>query len=130
MIDGLPYGLNKGYVGFGSDNSRGVPRQHRGPGAAPVHAADDRDFDDGVADLFTGAQRPWAVSAAATTARSPPARPGDVHVDLGLPKGVQANARHRVHGHVKTRRDRRRRLRLYSTTDFKFVAIDAVADRS
>ena len=73
-LDGEPVGLNKGMVGVGSDNSRGVVRQRRRPGAAA--AADAR-----LADELHGRRRARSParppgrgrSAAAATATTAPA---------------------------------------------------------
>ena len=83
-IDGLPYGLNMGLVGVGSDNSRGTFDNFAVQVLPPQTSFDGTDdFADGVADLFTAASAgTWSVvggrytgtpsgSAAATSIMTP-----------------------------------------------------------
>ena len=63
-IDGLPYGLNKGLIGLGSDNSRGIFQTFTVQDLPPQSTFDNtEDFSDGRADLFTGGDGTWTVSA-------------------------------------------------------------------
>src|SRR4029079_5956613 len=57
IIDSYTYGLNYGFVGFGSDNSRGS-YDNIVVQVLPPNLTYDRteDFDDGVANDFTGFQ--------------------------------------------------------------------------
>jgi Ca2+-binding RTX toxin-like protein len=63
-IDGKAYGLNMGYVGVGSDNSRGsfdnVTVQALPPQAS---FTDTETYDDGAAPLFTSPTGTWAISS-------------------------------------------------------------------
>jgi hypothetical protein len=68
-VDGIANGLNLGYVGVGSDNSRGVFDNISVQVLPPQSTySGTEDFEDGVANGFTGAGT-WAVSAAATRGR-------------------------------------------------------------
>src|SRR5678810_746529 len=57
VVDGFTYGLNYGFVGFGSDNSQGS-YDNILVQVLPPNLTYDRteDFDDGTADDFTGLQ--------------------------------------------------------------------------
>ena len=64
MVDGVPLGLNWGYVGVGSDNSRGTFDNLVVQTVPPTITTDYiEDFSDGIADFFTGTQAgSWNVA--------------------------------------------------------------------
>ncbi len=84
MIDGVPYGLNKGLVGFGSDNSRGVFDNVAVQILPPQFTLDyTENFDDGVADLFDGPPTGLAVDRSRRQLQRHCARRLDLDHDAG-----------------------------------------------
>jgi hypothetical protein len=129
LIDGVPSNLNWGYVGFGSQNAKGkldniqVKVLER-----PFTLVTDEDYDDGVADLFTGARAgEWEVVAGRYDGSG--ADPALSLVDLGLEKGIQANARTELSVTLSTAATAGFVFDFYSADDFKFVLADTAADR-
>ena len=129
MIDGVASNLNWGYIGFGSENARGkldniqVKVLER-----PFTLVNTETFDDGVADLFTGLKAgAWQVQSGRYLGSG--ADPALSLVDLGLAKGIQANARTELTVTLSTAASAGLVFDLYSTNDFKFVLLDTVADR-
>ncbi|HEU4644080.1 MAG TPA: matrixin family metalloprotease, partial [Burkholderiales bacterium] len=129
MIDGVPSNLNWGYVGFGSENAKGkldniqVKVLER-----PFTLITHESFDDGAADLFTGAQAgDWQVLAERYFGAG--ADPAMSLVDLGLEKGIEASARTELSVTLSTAAAAGFVFDLYSPNDFKFVLADTAADR-
>jgi len=129
MIDGVPSNLNWGYVGFGSENARArldniqVKVLER-----PFTLVTSENFDDGVADLFAGLHSgTWQVQSGAYLGSG--ADPAMSLVDLGLEKGIQANARNELTVTLNTAASAGFVFDLYSPNDFKFVLADTAADR-
>jgi Ca2+-binding RTX toxin-like protein len=129
MIDGLPSNLNWGSVGFGSENARAkldniqVKVLQR-----PFTLTSTEDFDDGVADLFTGLEAgTWQLQSGAYLGSG--ADPAMSLIDLGLEKGIEANARNELTVTLSTAASAGFVFDRYSSTDFKFVLADAAADR-
>jgi hypothetical protein len=73
ILDGESVGLNKGLIGVGSDNSRGVYDNITAQVLPPQITLDhDETFNDGVANLFTGEQSgTWVAAAARYDGRRP-----------------------------------------------------------
>ena len=114
MIDGVAYGLNKGMVGVGSDNSRGVFDNVAVQVLPPQLTLDHtEDFDDGVANLFTGDQTgTWAVSAGRYDGtRGRRRRTAWSVVDLGLADGLQPNSYLELEATLRTGAGRRAAVR-------------------
>jgi hypothetical protein len=65
VIAGVAVGLNKGLVGMGSDNSRGIFDNVVVQALPPQITLDETEtFDDGVADRFTAGQSgTWTVTS-------------------------------------------------------------------
>ena len=83
-IDGVTYGLNKGMVGFGSDNARGTFDNIAVQVLPPQITLDHRgNFDDGVADLFTGEQRGTWQARRTYIGSPPPAAISFSQADVG-----------------------------------------------
>ncbi|MEP7335260.1 MAG: hypothetical protein ABI717_05705, partial [Actinomycetota bacterium] len=132
MIDGIASNLNWGYVGFGSENARGkLDNVQVKVLERPFTLQTTETFDDGTADMFTGLKNgSWQVAAGRYDgAISAGADPALSLMDLGLPQGIQANARTELSATLKLNVAAGFVFDLYSTTDFKFVLIDAVADK-
>jgi hypothetical protein len=131
IVEGYTYGLNYGYVGVGSDNSRGTFDNIRVQVLPPQVTFDDtEDFSDGNADLFTAGNTGgavWSVSGQSYTV-TPVGGATMSLLDLGpnhlnhqsyLEMGAKLNTQDRA-GFVFDR---------YGDESFKYVAIDADADR-
>ena len=129
VIDGWSYGLNWGLIGLGSDNSRGAFDNFRVQTVEQaVTFQTSEDFDDGVADLFTGGSvGVWDV-ANGRYATTPGAGAAYSLLDLGVDQlSVAAlldmNANVRTDGRAGFIFDE------YSADNFKFAAIDANSDK-
>ncbi|HVJ25864.1 MAG TPA: matrixin family metalloprotease, partial [Burkholderiales bacterium] len=129
ISDGVPSNLNWGEVGFGSENARAkldniqVKVLER-----PFTLINTETFDDGAADLFTGLHLgSWQVGAGLYTGSG--VDPALSLIDLGLQKGVQANARTELTVTLATGAAAGFVFDLYSKNDFKFVLADTVAKR-
>ena len=129
----VPSNLNWGYVGFGSDNARGfldniqVKVLER-----PFTLQTTDDFADGVANLFTGDQTgTWQVSARPLRRRDSGGAIRRCRWSTSACRsGIQANAAHRARDDAAGRAASAGFVfDLYSATDFKFVLVDAAADR-
>ena len=132
MIDGIASNLNWGYVGFGSENARGrLDNVQVKVLERPFTLQTTETFDDGSADLFTSlTQGAWQVSAGRYGGTiSAGQDPAMSLVDLGLPMGIEAGARTELTTTLATGAAAGFVFDLYSTTDFKFVLVDAAADR-
>jgi hypothetical protein len=130
-IDNQPYGLNKGLVGLGSNNSRGQFQNFTVQDLPPQATMDNtEDFADGVADLFTGGNAStWTVSAGryagtpaggnvATSLMTLPVRAaGDTTVTF------ESNLIAAGAGSGGLLFD------YYSATDFKYVTVDVAAGK-
>ena len=129
FIDGQAYGLNKGLAGVGSDNSRGTFDNFVVQALPPQTTFENtEDFSDGVADLFTGPSvGAWTISSgrssgtpsgstAATSIMNLPARAaGGTAVAFSSIVRVSSGG---FGGLV---------FDYYADNDFKFVALDLVA---
>jgi hypothetical protein len=129
LIDGVPSNLNWGYVGFGSESARGkldniqVKVLER-----PFTLVNTETFDDGTAELFTGARLgDWQLAAGRYDGAD--AELAISLVDLGLDNGIQANARTELAATLMTSAAAGFVFDYYSSTDFKFVLLDSAADK-
>jgi hypothetical protein len=129
LIDGVPSNLNWGYVGFGSQNAKGkLDNVQVKVLERPFTLITTETFDDGAADLFTGAQAGgWPIQSGRYLGAG--ADPAMSLVDLGLEKGIQANARTELSVTLSTAATAGLVFDLYSPDDFKFVLADTAADR-
>jgi hypothetical protein len=129
MIDGVASNLNWGYVGFGSENARGkLDNVQVKVLERPFTLQTTEDFDDGNANLFTGLETGnWQIATGRYQGGA--ADPALSLIDLGLPKGIQASARTELTTTLNTAAAAGFVFDLYSPTDFKFVLLDAAADR-
>ncbi|MCD6043375.1 MAG: hypothetical protein K0R40_2978, partial [Burkholderiales bacterium] len=129
LIDGVPSNLNWGYVGFGSQNAKGkLDNVQVKVLERPFTLITKETFDDGAAGLFTGAQAgEWDILAERYFGAG--ADPAMSLVDLGLEKGIQANARTELTVTLSTGAAAGFVFDLYSADDYKFVLADTAADR-
>ncbi|MEX2149864.1 MAG: LEPR-XLL domain-containing protein [Steroidobacteraceae bacterium] len=130
VVDGYSYGLNWGLVGAGSDNARGSFDNVRVQVLPPQLTFENtEDFKDGVADLFTaGNTGAWGVSGGryttTTTSGSLAMSLLDIGPDsLSVASYLELGAKMNTDGRAGFVFDR------YGDESFKFVAIDAPADK-
>jgi len=129
VIDGYVYGLNYGYVGVGSDNSRGSYDNIRVQVLPPQVTFDNTEnFSDGAADLFSaGTTGVWSTSGQ-RYAVTPSGGAAMSLLDLGpdhLNHGslLEMTTKVNTQGRAGIVFDR------YGDESFKWAAIDAVADK-
>jgi Ca2+-binding RTX toxin-like protein len=93
MIDGISYGLNKGLVGAGADNSRGTWDNYMVQTLPPQLTLDlIEDFNDGQAQLFTGDQvGTWTVNGGRYASTATAGQTTLDVVDLGV-GGLRTNS--------------------------------------
>jgi len=129
IVDGVAFGLNWGMVGVGSNNSRGAFDNIRVQILPPQVTLDRlEDFNDGVADFFTGGTTgAWSVSGGRYGVT-----PGDATgfslLDLG-PDHLKVSSYLELNGTVNAASLAGYIFDRYGDTSFKFVAIDAANDR-
>jgi hypothetical protein len=135
VVDGYVFGLNNGYVGVGSDQSRGNFDNIRVQILPPQITFDETEtFGDGVADLFTaGNTGVWGVSGqrynvdASASGAVSLLDLGPDHLNhssyLEMSAKIRIEDRQGPDGRAGFVFDR------YGTDSFKYVAIDADADR-
>jgi Ca2+-binding RTX toxin-like protein len=130
VIEGVSYALNYGLVGFGSNQSRGqldtfevkvLPPQSTWQSTA--------DFGSGAGPLFAGTPLGnWSVSGGAYTGAPAAGMNRAISLaDIGVT--LQAADWLEISGQVKTTRSAGFVFDRYADDDFKFVALDVVADR-
>ncbi|MBI3447905.1 MAG: hypothetical protein HY049_03135 [Acidobacteria bacterium] len=127
IVDGFAYGLNAGFVGVGSDNSRGayddviVQADSR-----PATFDTTEDFSDGVANVFKGTRTgSWTISAGRWGAT--PAAGADRAVslvDLGLARGLQTAAVLDLSATLRTAAAGGFVFDFYGVDDFKYLIVD------
>jgi hypothetical protein len=132
MVDGEAQGLNKGFLGFGSDQSKGTLDNIKIQVLPPQITLDTtEDFSDGAANLFTGATTgTWAVTPADGRYVGTPAAGATtaiVGIDLGA--HLQPDSYVEFTSQVKTAQMAGLVFDQYALNDFKFVAIDVVGQR-
>src|SRR3954471_20574719 len=128
IIDGYSYGLNWGLVGMGSNNSRGAFDNVRVQVVPPdITYQSTEDFADGVADLFTGGSTGvWGVANGRYSTNSS----GAVSlIDLPVVDRLSVDALLQLTTTVNTQGRAGFVFDRYSADNFKFVAIDAPADK-
>ena len=131
IVDGQPVPLNKGLIGMGSQGARGTFDNVAVQVLKPQMTLDETEtFDDGVAQRFTlpGATTGvWTVAGGrlATTAPAAPASidPMDFGKRINVNNYLELTARVRTTGAAGLVFD------LYSSTDYKFVALDVAGQR-
>jgi len=132
VVDGENQGLNKGLLGFGSDQSRGTLDNIKIQVVPPQTTFDTtEDFNDGAANLMTGMTTgTWAVTPADGRYTGTPGAgttPATVGIDLGA--RLQSDSYVEFTTQVKTAQMAGLVFDQYSASDYKFVAIDVVGQR-
>jgi Ca2+-binding RTX toxin-like protein len=128
VIDGYSYGLNWGYVGVGSDNSRGSFDNIQVQVLPPNYTLQTTDDFQGAAELqFTGEIGAWTVQGGRYAA-APNGATGVSLLDLGVDNLnvaslLELSATVNTEGRAGVVFDR------YGEENFKFAAIDAATDQ-
>ncbi|HEX9505611.1 MAG TPA: hypothetical protein VGA62_06350, partial [Acidimicrobiia bacterium] len=132
VVDGENQGLNKGLLGFGSDQSRGTLDNVKIQVVPPQITLDTtEDFNDGAANLFTGTiTGTWAVTPADGRYTGTPAA-GATTATVGIDLGAHLQPESYVEftTQVKTAQMGGLVFDQYAANDYKFVAIDVVNQR-
>ncbi|MDH5346037.1 MAG: hypothetical protein OEW59_09760, partial [Gammaproteobacteria bacterium] len=125
VVDGYAYGLNYGYVGVGSDNSRGSFDNIRVQILPPQVTFDDTDDFSGAdtGEFFTGGSSGvWGFNGGRYTV-DPGASLGTSMLDLG-PDNLNFNSYLELNAKVKTSDQAGFIFDRYGDDSFKFVVID------
>jgi hypothetical protein len=132
MVNGEAQGLNKGLLGFGSDQSRGTIDNVAIQVLPPQITLDTtEDFNDGAANLFTGTTTgTWGPTSAdkrysGTSTGTAAATKG---IDLGTAP-LQPESYVEFSTQAKTAQMAGLVFDQYSANDYKFVAIDVAGQR-
>nr|MCU0871265.1 dockerin type I domain-containing protein [Pirellulaceae bacterium] len=131
IIDGMPVGLNKGFVGAGSDNARGTWDNFAVQVLPPQLTLDEtEDFNDGAANRFTGdaSGAPWAVSSGRYAATAAAGATSVQTVDLGI-DSFQANSYLELQATLKTNAVGGLVFDEQTPDRYKFVALDIAAQK-
>ena len=131
VVDGYTYGLNYGFVGFGSDNSRGS-FDNIAVRVLPPEITYDRteDFDDGAAQQFTGLQAgTFALNAGAYDGIATSGGTAVDAIDLGLGRGLETGSHLELSATVRAGSIGGVFFDAYDTDDFKFAALDVAGQR-
>jgi Ca2+-binding RTX toxin-like protein len=127
IVDGYAYALNWGLVGMGSNNAQGSFDNVRVQVLPPqITLENTEDFEDGVADLFTGDRTgTWTVNAGRYEATPLVAgNLGTNMLSLG-PDNLNFNSYLELNAEIDTNNRAGFIFDRYGDESFKFVAIDA-----
>ena len=129
VLDGYSYGLNYGFVGFGSDNSRGSFDNITVQVLPPQITHDATEGFDAGAGAFAGQSGTWSAAggryggtaAAGTTAIST--------LDLGLGRNLASSSYIGLDVTLSTTAVAGVAFDVYAANDFKFVVLDVPGQR-
>jgi Ca2+-binding RTX toxin-like protein len=130
-LGALLVALNKGLIGFGSDNSRGVLDNIAVQVVPPNSTVDSTEyFEDGTADQFTGAKTgTWSVSGGRYVGASISGATAVSTVDYGVVKPIVQNSRLELEATINTTGTGGVFFDSYAINDLKFVALDVVGQK-
>jgi hypothetical protein len=131
VIDDETYGLNKGMVGAGSSNAKGVWDNFKVQVLPPALTFDETEsFDDGVADRFTGVAygSVWTATAGVYTGTAPTGITSFQTVDLGV-GSLDPISYLEIQATVKTNGIGGIIFDENSATHYKYVALDIASQR-
>jgi len=131
VLNGENVGLNKGLIGMGSDNSRGVYDNVAVQVLPPNVTLDTTEtFDDGVADLFTGAQSgTWTAAGGRYASTAPSGTTTFDTIDFGLDRGLLTNSYLEVQTTLRTSGIGGVIFDQYKASDYKFFALDVTSQK-
>ena len=125
IIDGVSYGLNKGLIGMGSDNSRGVYDNVAAMVLPPQITLDhDETFNDGVANLFNGDQSGTWTAAAGRYDGAPPVAGGLGWDTVELGTAIHSSSYLELEGTLRTSTIGGIYFDRHAADRYKFVALD------
>jgi Ca2+-binding RTX toxin-like protein len=127
VVDGYTYGLNYGFIGFGSDNSRGS-YDNIVVQVLPPNLTYDRteDFDDGIANDLNGFQS-GSFTVTGDHYDGAPSVAGGIAIDtidLGIGRGLETGAYLDMSVTVRTATVAGLVFDGYSVNDAKFAVLD------
>jgi hypothetical protein len=131
VVDGVPLSLNWGFVGVGSDNSRGQ-YDNLVVQVLPPEVSTDyvEDFSDGVADDFVGLQTGnWSVSSGRYAHTGVSGSTAVSLLDLGQSHGLNPSSYLEIQAQLNTTQIGGIAFDAYGTNDLKFVALDVTTQR-
>jgi Calx-beta domain/Matrixin len=125
LVNGEAVGLNKGLIGFGSDNSRGVLDNIAVQALPPQVTLDSTEyFEDGVADQFTGpGTGAWTASGGRYVAN------GYAVATLDLGASIDATSYNEIDATIGTSGVGGVVFDGYAANDYKFVALDVAGQQ-
>lgn len=129
VINGEAYGLNKGFIGFGSDNSRGTLDNFKVQVLPPQAALDTlENYDDGLAQQFTGDKTgTWSVTGGRYESTATANISNISSVDLG--RLINPTAYLELQANVKTNAIGGLIFDEYALDRYKFTALDVASQR-
>ncbi len=128
LPDGTTGGLNKGFIGFGSNNSRGVLDNLNVSSVLTNTLDTTKYFEDGLPEQFTGpSSGSWIQSNGRDVGTAAANAYGLTSVNLGINSDpadtVEANATLNTTGIGGVAFD------VYASNDFKFAVLDVIGQR-
>jgi len=129
VVSGQNVPLSKGFVGVGSDNSRGIFDNYIVQVLPPQVTLDaNESFDDGVADQFTADRSgTWSVTGGRYSGTPSSSGIGLSTLDVG--HGLQTSSYLELQATVRTSAVGGIVFDEYATNDAKFVALDVVGQK-
>ncbi|HEV8378215.1 MAG TPA: hypothetical protein VGP99_05155, partial [Tepidisphaeraceae bacterium] len=131
IINGEAYGLNKGFIGAGSNSARGTWDNFAVQVLPPQLTLDTtEDFNDGIANNFTGAAAgaPWSVSAGRYNSTAASGTTSLRTVNLGV-SHFEATSYLELQATLKTNGIGGIVFDENATNHFKFVALDVPSQK-
>jgi Ca2+-binding RTX toxin-like protein len=130
IIEGFSYGLNQGMVGVGSDNSRGTFDNIAVQVLPPQYTLDvTEDFSDGFDDIvFNPVTGEWQIGSSRYEG-TPAPDPAFSLVDLGLGRGLEANAILELEATFSSQTSGGFVFDYYGPEDYKFVIMHPDMDQ-
>ncbi|HZM74531.1 MAG TPA: hypothetical protein VFC19_02330, partial [Candidatus Limnocylindrales bacterium] len=130
ILDGVPVALNKGLIGMGSDNSRGIFDNIKANVLPPQLTFDEtEDFEDGVADRFNGRKSgDWHV-AGGRFMGTPATAGSSGYATINLATSIAPASYVELETVLRTTNMGGLFFDGYSDNSYKFVALDVQAQK-
>ncbi len=133
ILSGETVALNKGMLGIGSNNARGVYDNVSLQILPPQITLDETEtFTDGVGQRFTGSEAgTWSVSGGRASGTAPTGGIAYDDVALGLGRGLQSDAYLEISATLRASTGGSGGIIFdqYSATDYKYVALDVASGK-